>query len=101
MRSLIYLFAILIIQGCCSKANVTDYGLLSDELKAMVPYEDGKFYRFKHSGGHIVNFTCDRKAYIKEELGEEWFGCWQSIYEEEYTQLNPDYPIENFSIRKY
>jgi len=84
--------------GCCPGDSVTiDNGHLPEKAFGFIPYQDGRIYKFKHSGGLIINYTTRR------ETREEWNHCEECCkyvykYEVDATTLTPDYPVFDFGF---
>ncbi len=92
----------LVLTGCPPKCEYVEYdwGTLSQEALAQVPYENGKAYSFRHSAGHEILFSCRRESNIEREFMDP---CVSIVYEQNITSLIPDYPIFDmeFTIRKW
>jgi len=52
--------------------EIKDYGVISQEILDLLPYENQETYSFKHNSGQLVDFSCER--YQEEQT----FGCYDS-----------------------
>ncbi|MFC0876342.1 hypothetical protein ACE01N_07090 [Saccharicrinis sp. FJH2] len=97
---LIYLFYLIIfLYSCKPSCNPThlDMEAIPDEILNKVPYEDGKIYRFQHSGGKIINFTASRSTSVLTHY--DYTNCQYTFdYQENKTHLSPDYPVFDIDI---
>ncbi len=101
MRTLKLLFLlplVLLLTGCprCRPVYFNN-GPLPEKALAYVPYKDGEVYKFRHSAGHIIRFTCSRFNQTAQTHCEE---CCSTVfnYMVNTTWLEPDYPLFNIQI---
>lgn len=98
IRLLTAVLVILLLYGCppCDPIML-DNGPLPDSILTLVPYQDGETYRLKHSNGQVISFTARR--YTEKELMDCHYCCDFTInYENNITQLTPDYPVFAISL---
>lgn len=101
MKKYLWILIIIMISGC-SQCNFTERiiienGNLPDSALLIVPYQNGKVYKLKHSAGLVINFTANR------ETTDEITNCveyckYETHYQTNRTTLYPDYPIFNISF---
>lgn len=94
-----YALFVFVLFSCRPPCEITivDNGKLADSALRFVPYSNGETYSFKHSNGHIINYTASR------ETIEAYSSCSECcVYEYRYevntTKLIPDYPLFNLQF---
>lgn len=92
---------ILILTSCWNKDTIDKYYDIPDSMYSKIPYLKGDKFQMKHSGGQIINFTCDNvnSSYNRLEFCE--WSCPDTLhyYQEFSYTLTPDYPIGQIYIR--
>lgn len=102
MKKILFLILIIpILYGCpppCPQTSVIEVGPLSESALALCPYKNGETYKFKHSNGHIIDFTATRETIIQYNNYD--YGCGPMLrFEENICALKPNYPIFDIEIR--
>jgi len=90
---------LFVLSACrpCEPPLIIDNGRIPDSILNDVPYQDGHSYKFRHSGGLVIEFASTRQS------REEWLRCercckYEYKYEVNSTTLIPDYPVFNFGL---
>jgi hypothetical protein len=99
LRYALPVLLLLFLGACwpCDPPAVIDLGKIPDSIMQLNPYEDGKIYRFRHSGGLVIEYAASRQSH------EEWIRCercctYEYKFEVNSTILTPDYPVSGFRI---
>ncbi len=98
--SIIFIIASGIFVISCRHCNppIIDNGTISNEAKALIPYQNDDVLTLKHNSGHEVHFACMRQSRI-ETTSCNCMDCCKTPrikFEINTIKLEPDYPI--FSI---
>lgn len=99
-KTLILLILSQLLVNCkCDDPILIDLGPIPGRILSQVPYENGQTYRFKHSGGLVIDFLTSRVSH------EEYLWCSRCCdkfsykYQVNETTLHPDYPVFDFHIQ--
>jgi len=98
-RVLLLLLSTLALGSCrCDDPILIDMGPIPDSILALVPYQDGQVYQFRHSAGKVITYAAHRA------LHEEYFDCERCCkflykYQVNQTALVPDYPVFTLNVQ--
>lgn len=86
------------LQSCCTfnDGNVIDSILLSEEDKAMIPYQNEEIIAFQHSEGYVFDVVVSTTSRFvgEQEHCEDYY-----IYETFEANFNSSLPRINFNIK--
>lgn len=99
-KYLLFGLMVMMLTACPPKCEMRyiDFGKVPAEASAMVPYEDGGSYGFRHSGGKEIYFHTVRDT---STIIDHWDDCTQLSYGSDHVQMTADYPIFHISFRIY
>lgn len=89
---------VAVLTACPPKCEMRylDFGEVPAEASALVPYEDGESYGFRHSGGKEIYFHTERDT---STIIDYWDECTQLSYGSDHIRMTADYPIFDISFR--
>ncbi len=97
IKLVLLLGTLIALSGCppiCTQMEEMDCGPIHDSILTMLPYSSSQTIRFRHSGGHEIEFAIEKKNETHFVADE----CFSVTYSSIAFKLSPNYPLFNIEM---